>query len=352
LSFTRRHIVTGLGAVLVGAPAQAGVLPAFDLEAERIRRGAPALGIGGQRGRDAAQVRVTGVRSSREANPVSPDARWHLGSLTKAFTATLAARAVEGGWIDWTSSIGDTLGPMVEGMREAYAGVSLLQLLSHRSGLPPDIPRAAFDRFSRTMPADPRAERLHYALIALGQEPVAAPGTQMAYANNGYVVAGAMLEARMGAPWEALVQDWVLNPLGLTSAGFGPPTGRHDPSGHIVASDGQRIPVAIDNPVAMGPAGRLHMSLPDLLRFLTAHRDRDPALMRRASWDALHIPHFGGDYALGWIVLPDGRLWHNGSNGLWYAEAVIGRNAVAALAQNDGAAIAGVPSAALKAAMG
>jgi TPP-dependent indolepyruvate ferredoxin oxidoreductase alpha subunit len=44
-------------------------------------------------------------------------------------------------------------------------------------------------------------------------------------------------------------------------------------------------------------------------------------------------------------VLPDGRLWHNGSNGFWYAEALIGERTVAAVVQNDVSAMSGLPSA-------
>jgi hypothetical protein len=73
-----------------------------------------------------------------------------------------------------------------------------------------------------------------------------------------------------------------------------------------------------DNPAVLGPAGRVHMSLPDLALYLDAHRDR-ASLLKAESWNTLHTPLFGGDYAFGWIVRPDGVLWHNGTNGQWYA---------------------------------
>ena len=74
-----------------------------------------------------------------------------------------------------------------------------------------------------------------------------------------------------------------------------------------------------------------------LLRYLSAHRDRTPYL-KPESWDTLHTPPFGGDYAMGWVVRSDGGLWHDGSNGLWYAEALVdaGGEIVAAAAANDG----------------
>ena len=79
------------------------------------------------------------------------------------------------------------------------------------------------------------------------------------------------------------------------------------------------------------------MSLDDLLTYLAAHRDAG-AFLSGPSWQVLHTPPYGGDYAMGWIVRPNGALWHNGSNTLWYAEAQCdaASGIAAAAACNDG----------------
>jgi hypothetical protein len=79
------------------------------------------------------------------------------------------------------------------------------------------------------------------------------------------------------------------------------------------------------------------MSLRDMLHYLIAHRDKSEFL-KPQTWTMLHTPPFGGDYAMGWLVRPDGARWHNGSNTLWYAEALFdSANGVAAAAAcNDG----------------
>jgi len=86
----------------------------------------------------------------------------------------------------------------------------------------------------------------------------------------------------------------------------------------------------------LGPAGRVHAPLDDLLRYLTAHGTASPFL-RKESWRTLHTPPFGGGYALGWEVRGD-KLWHNGSNTLRYCEtqADLARGIVSAAATNDG----------------
>jgi hypothetical protein len=146
----------------------------------------------------------------------------------------------------------------------------------------------------------------------------------------------------------------VFDPLGMTSAGQGAPgaPGAYDqPCGHsegpttVINGQSTRplIPAlpgvgVTDNPAALGPAGRVHAAFDDVLKYLRAHCDRTPFL-RRESWDALHTPPFGGEYAMGWAVR-EGMLWHNGSNTLWYAEVMFdrARGIAAVAAANDGRA--------------
>lgn len=293
-----------------------GTMNAALLQRIRRRLGTPAMAAGWQRGQGVPVVLVNGSRTAAQSDPVRANDCWHVGSITKSFTATLFARAVEAGAIRWDTPLGQLLPQVPPG----YAELTAIELLSHHGGLPANIPMAEM----LAMPgseADPRASRRAFAAKALALPPLAAPRTRFAYSNIGYVLAGAMLEAATGRPWEELLQREVLIPLGLSSAGHGPP-GRADvvnqPRGH---SGG--LPMWIDNPAVMGPAGRLHMSAVDLLAWLTVHRDQPRGFLAPASWRELHLPRFGGNYALGWVVGADGGLWHNGSNTTWYAEAAI-----------------------------
>jgi CubicO group peptidase (beta-lactamase class C family) len=147
----------------------------------------------------------------------------------------------------------------------------------------------------------------------------------MLYSNVDYVVAGLMLETVVGQPWETLIANHVFAPLGIKSFGFGPPglPGSIDqPQGHEPDRTGLK-PTRSDIPESMAPAGRVHMSLDDLLIYLQAHRDRLATFLHAASWRTLHTPPFGGDYALGWSVSPGGVLRHGGTNQKWKAEVLV-----------------------------
>jgi len=94
-----------------------------------------------------------------------------------------------------------------------------------------------------------------------------------------------------------------------------------------------------DNPVALGPAGRVHANFEDVQKYLMAHCAMREGFLNRESWQTLHTPPFGGPYAMG-FSRQGNALWHNGSNTLWYAEVMFdqSRGIVAAAAANDGRA--------------
>jgi len=287
-------------------------------------------------------VAAAGVRVNGGEARINSDDLWHLGSNTKAMTATLAARLVEAGVIDWSTTVGEALDGVVADIHPGARRIPLESLLSHRSGLPANA--GIFTSVSLSgadADRDAAADRLRYAAAILSAEPE--PLGDFVYSNAGYVIAGLMLEARAGAPYEALMEREVFDPLGMDSADWGPPgvAGAADqPRGHAAGLFGlsAREPGArADNPPALNPAGRAHMSFADLGRFLHAHADRPEAFLSAESWARLHAPVSGGDYALGWGVGGDGALTHAGSNTMWLVVMTVRPDGSAAAAGvNDG----------------
>lgn len=335
------------------APA-AEALTQARLAALRAQAGSPAFAAAAAN-RDGRRIAFAdGLRAIGQPQRVTTSDLWHLGSIAKSMTATLVARAVEAGRVQWTDTIGSVLGSAIPDMRAEYRDVNFRHLLSHRSGLPGNIDMAELMRFPRDS-ADSRSDRIAYTRIGLAQAPRGPKEATFEYSNTGYVIAGAMLEQRLGAPWESLIRDHVFTPLAMASAGQGAPgtPGAYDqPVGHAPGPTTVQNGVTVaalqphppghpitDNPAALGPAGRVHASFDDVLKYLTAHCARTSPFLRRESWDALHTPPFGGPYAMGWAQR-NGMLWHNGSNTLWYAEVIFDqtRGIVAAAAANDGRA--------------
>ncbi len=259
-------------------------------------------------------IEVAGTRQ-RGGDPVQPGDAWHIGSLTKSMTATLAARLVEQGAITW----GTPVDALLPDAGAAWADVTLTELLHHRSGMAANLPRWR---------AALRPGRAAYLAHMLASTP-AGPRGEFLYSNAGYVVAGAMLEAAGGADYETLLARHVFAPLGMENVGFGAPADiwGHDPD---PVAPGWRA----DNLPAMSAAGRVHLPPEAMLRYLAAHASQDVGFLPDAAWDMLHEPE--GDYAMGWAV-GEGGLTHAGSNTLWFARMWIAEGRAVFVAVNSGA---------------
>jgi CubicO group peptidase (beta-lactamase class C family) len=255
---------------------------------------------------------ASGVRKRGDETPVTLADKYHLGSCTKSFTATLAATLVEEGKLSWTSTLGDVL--TREAGRSDFHAVTLEQLLTNTGGFPGEVPPDIWaDAWNgKGSPARQRADFMK-AMLAL--KPAYAPGTGYAYSNTGFTVAGMMLEKALGKDYEELVRQRIFVPLKMTSAGFGPPAVNarkvDQPWGH----DAKGLPVApgprADNPEAIAPAGRIHCSLPDLASYVLMHLkgQTGPVLKHADSFTKLHTAP-ANDYAMGWIVAE--RPWAGG----------------------------------------
>jgi CubicO group peptidase (beta-lactamase class C family) len=255
---------------------------------------------------------VVGVRKAGTEIAATADDKWHLGSDTKAMTAVLIAALVENGRLKWETTIGEVFPELASSMAPAFQKINLLELLSHRAGLPANL---FWGLVTRTQTI--REQRLASLKAASTGKLNSEPGTKYLYSNLGYVIAGTMAERAAEAPWEDLVNKVVFQPLGMDSVGFGgvgTPGQIDQPWGHT--ADGKPVkdngPEA-DNPPVLGPAGRVHCTLSDWARFVAdwlRGARGEKALLKPDTYRILQTPPFGGDYALGWAVVE--REWGGG----------------------------------------
>ena len=296
------------------------------LDALRTKHDLPGLAIVVVQGGEIHERAAVGVRKSGEAATLTTNDVFHIGSCTKSLTATLAALLIEDGKLKWNSTIAGVF-PELKGKMDArYESVSLEQLLTHHGGVPAAPPAAAWKR-AWEQHCTPTQQRAEFIAAVLREPPQAEPGTKMIYSNQGYAIAGAMLEKLTGKPWEQLIREKLFVPLKMKTAGFGSPgtPGKLDqPWGHTRKAD-LTTPTQLDNPPAIAPAGRVHCSLDDLARFVMAHlrEGKGESLLPPAMWRKLHAPAAGGDYACGWVCVKRDwaggtALMHNGSNIMWY----------------------------------
>jgi CubicO group peptidase (beta-lactamase class C family) len=279
-------------------------------------------------------VGAVGVRKYGTDTPVTIDDQFHLGSDTKAMTATMLATLVEEGKISWNTTLEQVFPELSLKMNPAYRKVTLEQLLGHRAGFSDESwPKGKDFGDMYKLPGTPREQRAAYVGMVLTEPPVSEPGSKFLYSNRSYAVAGAMAEKVANDSWENLMQKRIFQPLGMQSCGFGAmgSSGKIDqPWQHtLILFMHRKIepgPQA-DNPPVIGPAGTVHCSVVDWGRFVTAHlrgEKGEPGILKPQTFKRLHTPASGGDYAFGWLVVD--RPWaggralnHAGSNTMNYA---------------------------------
>jgi CubicO group peptidase (beta-lactamase class C family) len=295
---------------------------------------------------EAAAAR--GERQKGSGVPVEIGDRWHLGGISKSITATMIARLIEAGKMQWSDTVGDIFPEAA--VHKDWKPVTLRQLLTDTAGA---LKNFSIDVRLQTPPLGPERiqARLKAVLDVLATQPIYPPGTKFEYSNVGYVIAGAMAENVTGDTWEDLVKREVFEPLELTESGFGPPKSSdqklEQPRGHRKVLAGKvSVDDQTDNTPIMGPGATIHMTLENLCNFAREHLHGEIGtgkLLSTESYHRLHAPELGG-YACGWLkinpspALPYTFYWHNGSNTMWYALVVFipEKNKVIAVTSNDG----------------
>jgi CubicO group peptidase (beta-lactamase class C family) len=278
------------------------------------------------------------VRKRGGTEAITIDDKIHLGSCTKSMTATLCALLVEEKKLSWDEKVVDAFPELAKTIDPGWHDVRLKELLTHHGGAPANMDAGKLWQKLWSHTGKPREQRMALVAGVLSRPPEAAPGTKFIYSNAGISIAGAMAERACDTPYEDLMRKYVFGPLDMKSAGFGAPgtMGKIDqPRGHKADGSPVELGPGADNPIAITPAGRVHCSLPDWAKYITAHllgeKEGDDGMkhfLPAASFVKMHTAPYDDEskYAMGWVASGkpgQRRLWHNGSNTMWYAEATL-----------------------------
>ena len=296
---------------------------------ERLAQQLPGLAAVIVRSDGPPRVYVSGERRIGKGDLITPADRMHLGSLTKAITATVIGALAEKQRMTLETTIGQTFPELSAKIQPAYRDVTVRQLLSHAAGLPPYGTTGSL-RWLLTLKGTATEQRYAFVGRVLTEPPRFEPGTSHEYSNAGAAIAGAMAERIGGSPYRQLVEQLVFARLGGHAA-FGNPglAAEPQPWGHIRTIAGTVTEVTptyavYTTPLAIEPAGDASPSMPDYGRFLQLHlrglRGRDDVLK------ATTIQDLHRRVAMGWTVIPrDGVESHEhfGSYGAYVAYATI-----------------------------
>ena len=176
-----------------------------------------------------------GLANAETGAPFTAQTRIPICSMTKPFTATLVMALVEQDLVELDAPVRRYLPAFRVADAKVSERVTVRQLLDHTAGWVGDLEDQDSDD-TRELDRGEGALRRQVEAMA-GYRQVSAPGRRWSYANSAYVVAGRLAEAVCAAPYETLMRERVLAPLGLTQT--------------MLFAD-----LAIAYPVAVGHGGR------------------------------------------------------------------------------------------------
>ncbi|RKR00347.1 serine hydrolase domain-containing protein [Maricaulis maris] len=169
----------------------------------------PGVAIAVMRNGEPIHVGTHGVASIEHGVDVSPQTVFELASLTKAMTALAVMSLVEEGRL----SLDDPLGQFIPETPERWDGITVGQLLSNMAGLAHRFEARPNGHFQLNYSVD------EMLASAMATEMVANPGEDWNYSDQGYFLAGMVIEAVTGESYSAHMQTHYFAPLGMVQTG-------------------------------------------------------------------------------------------------------------------------------------
>jgi D-alanyl-D-alanine carboxypeptidase len=207
-----------------------------------------------------------GPASRETGTPNTPETRFNLGSIDKAFTRLAIEQLARAGKL----GLSDTLERYVpEYPVEKGRRINIEQLLDHRGGTG-DFFGPKYEQYDRS-----GLKRLRDWLPLIVEGPLQfEPGTQQRYSNAGYLLLGLVIEKVTGRPYFDYVREQIFAPAGMKDTGS-----------YSIAEGGERLAIGYTReggsftanrrflPWRGSSAGGGYSTVDDLMRFASAMRD-------------------------------------------------------------------------------
>ena len=243
---------------------------------------------------------VFGFEDVKTAKRATLQTQYHVASVTKAFTASVAVMLHDQGIVNLDSPVADYLPDdvSISTSPELGAKITLRQLASHTSGLPRGVP-GRIQSVEGWYELEPQRLYDHLAKVNLESD----PGTDEEYSNLAFGLLAHSLECAADKPFETLLAVLICEPLKLTRTviqandDIRPATG-YDDSGRY-----RERPHSIQQRLA--GSGGLVTSVEDLSCFLAAQME--PGVFTKEMLEELHTRTRLSDNsmtgtALGWSI--------------------------------------------------
>ena len=210
-----------------------------------------------------------GTTTDKSGKRPTPDTMFRIGSISKVFCGEVLASLVLDGKVRFADRLQDRLGYDVTLPEPDGRPIRLIDLVTHASGLPREVP-APEGAAGRSV----RHQHQEAQIADLKTDPLLfPPGTAALYSNYGFDLLGAALANAGGKSYADLLRERVLDPAGMKDTVFNLRAGDEARvmQGHNF--DGSPM-VAAHTPTSIECAGGLHTTANDMARWMKWHLDR------------------------------------------------------------------------------
>ena len=240
---------------------------------------------------DVRFLRTYGETEAGSGRPVDPDTVFRIASLSKGFASSLVGLAVSEDKLSLSAPVSG-FAPELALPRGGEKSLTLADILSHRTGLPPNaydnlleagiLPEAILPEYRKVKPTCPVSDCY-------------------AYQNIPYDLSGRALASAYDAPFPSLVEDRLFKPLGMKTASYGlggltrtdnwarPHTRKRQADLSLPANPWTKIEVKL--PYYETPAaGGVNASIRDMAQWLNAQLGNVPEVLAPEVLDLIHAP--------------------------------------------------------------
>jgi D-alanyl-D-alanine carboxypeptidase len=139
-----------------------------------------------------------------------PFQRFRVGSLTKAFTATIALQLVDEGKL----RLSETLEEHLPGVVPRGTEITIYHLLQDRSGL---VSYTNYTSWLKDASRSPETRPIDLLRFAASKPLLFDPGSRSNYSNTDWLALGLVVEAVTGNSWADELERRIIRPLGLAA---------------------------------------------------------------------------------------------------------------------------------------
>ncbi|MEK7407939.1 MAG: serine hydrolase domain-containing protein [Acidobacteriota bacterium] len=304
-------------------PAVTAAIQVLDawIAATAASREQPGLSAGVLYDQELIWSKGYGFADVQKKTLATPATLYRIASISKLFTSTAILQLRDAGKLELDDPVVKHLAWFkIKNLHPQGPVVTIRHLLTHTSGLPREA--SGVNWTDRHFPS--REEMIR---TLAGLETVFPAEVQWKYSNLALSLAGEIVAAASGEPWDRYLETHILKPLGMTATRVLPGPG----TAGLATGYGRRVPnlAREAQPVvdiqAERPAGNLASSVADLAKFLALQMRDGPAggaqILKGSTLREMHRihwlrPDWTSGWGLGFSVRRAGgqvRIGHGGS---------------------------------------